>query len=116
MTFLNASRLAADSSVPSRPIVRCAQPMPAELTSTRTGPIDLAISTALTRSSVFVTSTLRERATDLVGECGARLLVQVGDDDLRATRGEHAGGRRSDAGGSTRDDCTCTIDVHGARR
>ena len=59
MTFLNASRLAADSRVPSLPTVRWAQPIPAELTRTRTGPIDLAISTAFTMSSVLVTSTLQ---------------------------------------------------------
>src|SRR5690606_17862582 len=40
------------------PIVRCAHPMPAEFTSTRSGPIDFAISTASTMSSVRVTSTL----------------------------------------------------------
>src|SRR4051794_37944420 len=34
--------------------------MPAELTSTRTGPMLLAISTALTMSSVLVTSTLQK--------------------------------------------------------
>ena len=44
--------------MPSLPTVRWAQPMPAELTRTRTGPIDLAISTASMMSSVFVTSTL----------------------------------------------------------
>ena len=49
-TFLNASRLAADSYEPSLPTVRCAQPMPAELTSARIGPIDLAISAALMMS------------------------------------------------------------------
>ena len=58
MTRLKASRLAAESYEPSLPTVRWAQPMPAELTSTRTGPIDLAISTALMMSSVLVTSTL----------------------------------------------------------
>ena len=59
ITLLNASRFAADSYEPSLPTVRCAQPMPAELTSTRTGPIDFAISVALMMSCVIVTSTLQ---------------------------------------------------------
>lgn len=59
MTFLNASRLAAESYVPSLPTVRCDQPMPAEFTNTRSGPMSLAISTALMMSSVLVTSTLQ---------------------------------------------------------
>jgi hypothetical protein len=49
-TFLNASKLAADSYVPSFPTVRCAQPIPAELTNARIGPIDFAISVALMMS------------------------------------------------------------------
>ena len=59
ITFLNTSRFAAESYEPSLPTVRCAQPMPAEFTSTRSGPMDFAISTALMMSSVFVTSTLQ---------------------------------------------------------
>ena len=77
--------------MPSLPTVRCAQPMPAEFTSTRTGPIDLAISTALTMSSVLVTSTLAERAADLVGQRRALVLLQVGDDDLGALARPAAG-------------------------
>ena len=49
-TFLNASKLAADSYEPSLPTVRCAQPIPAEFTNARIGPMDLAISVALMMS------------------------------------------------------------------
>ncbi|SKX65833.1 Uncharacterised protein [Mycobacteroides abscessus subsp. abscessus] len=57
MTFLYASRLCADANSPSLPTVRCAQPMPAELTSTRSGPSSLAWLTAVSISAVSVTST-----------------------------------------------------------
>ncbi|CAB4368266.1 unannotated protein [freshwater metagenome] len=57
ITFLNASMFAAESYEPSLPMVRCAQPIPAEFTKTRSGPMDFAISTALMMSSVLVTST-----------------------------------------------------------
>ena len=72
------------------PTVRSAQPMPAELTSTRSGAIDLAISTAATMSSVLVTSTRRTPA-DLRRQLLALLFLQVGDDDLGASFGELPG-------------------------
>ena len=78
-------------------MVRWAQPMPAELTSTRSGPISLAISTAAMMSSVFVTSTCAEGAADLVGELVALVLLEVGDDDLGPAGGEHAGSSLTDA-------------------
>ncbi len=58
---------------------------------------------------------LAERAADLVGEFVALVLLQVGDDDLGPTGRQHAGGRRSDTGGSTRDDCACTRNIHGVK-
>ncbi len=57
ITFLNASRSCADSISPSRPMVRCAQPMPAELTTARSGAISAAALTAAVICSVLVTST-----------------------------------------------------------
>ena len=112
MTFLNASRLAAESYEPSLPTVRCAHPMPAELTSTRTGPIDFAISTASTMSSVLVTSTLANAPPISSASSLALVLLQVGDDDLGAALGEQPGDRRADPRRSAGDDCACTTDVH----
>ena len=57
MTLENAARSAAEANSPSRPTVRCAQPMPAELTSTRTGPSSSAWAIADSICSVLVTST-----------------------------------------------------------
>ena len=57
ITFENASRSAAELNSPSRPTVRWAQPMPAEFTSTRTGPSSSACAMAASICSVFVTST-----------------------------------------------------------
>src|SRR6478752_6965953 len=56
-TLRKASRSCACSSSPSRPMVRCAQPMPAEFTHARSGAISAAASTAAATWSVFVTST-----------------------------------------------------------
>ena len=116
ITFLKASRLAADSYAPSLPTVRCAQPMPAELTSTRQrahrfrhldrvddvvgdGDVDLA-----------------ERAADLVRQRRSLVLLEVGDDDLRAFGGQGPSGRRTDARRPTSDDCANAFDVHASRR
>ena len=57
ITFLKASRSCADSIWPSRPMVRWAQPMPAELTTARSGAISAAALTAAVICSVLVTST-----------------------------------------------------------
>ena len=116
MTFLNASRLAAESYVPSLPTVRCAQPMPAELTSTRTGPIDLAISTALMMSSVLVTSTLANAPPISSASSLPLSSWRSAMTTLAPARGEQAGRRRADPRCSTRDDCACTCDVHAAGR
>ena len=49
---------APTSNSPSLPMVRCAQPMPAELTSARSGPRSAAVLTASMICSVLVTSTV----------------------------------------------------------
>ena len=46
ITLVYAARSCAESNSPSRPMVRCAQPMPAEFTSARSGAISAAASTA----------------------------------------------------------------------
>src|SRR6476619_6102739 len=58
MTLVNAARSWADSIWPSRPIVRWAQPMPAEFTTARSGATAAAALTAAVICSVSVTSTL----------------------------------------------------------
>ena len=57
-TFLYASRSWAEAYWPSLPMVRVAQPMPAELTRARSGPARSAVSTASMTWSVLVTSTV----------------------------------------------------------
>ncbi len=117
MTFLNASRFAAESYEPSLPTVRCAQPMPAELTSTRTGPIDFAISTASTMSSVLGDVDPGERATDLGRPAASPLSsCRSATTTLAPCAASSRADGRADPGGATRDDRACTRDVHGRRR
>ena len=54
MTFLNAPRSCADSIWPSRPMVRWAQPMPAELTTARSGAISAAAFTAAVNAAAEI--------------------------------------------------------------
>ena len=95
-------------------MVRCAQPMPAELTRTRKWPSSAACSTAAWICVGVGDVDLREDAADLVGEGLALVLLEVGDDDLRALRGELTGDGGADAGGAAGDECTGSCDVHGA--
>src|SRR3954471_13815454 len=57
ITRVKAARSAAESNSPSRPMGRCAHPMPAELTTARSGAISAAALTAALIWSVLVTST-----------------------------------------------------------
>ena len=115
MTFLKASRSCAESNSPSRPMVRCAQPMPAELTSTRSGPSSSAcVDRGLDLLGVGDVDA-DERAADLLGEGLALLGLEVGDDDLGARGGELAGDGRADAGRRPGDDALSSVDVHGWR-
>ena len=59
---------------------------------------------------------LGERPADLVGERLALVLLQVGDDDLRAPRRQQPRRRRADPRSPTRHDRSCTSDVHVAGR
>ena len=95
-------------------MVRCAQPMPAELTSDAQRAELLGRSTAALICSVLVTSTWAKTPPISCGERLALLGVEVGDDDLRALGGELAGDGRADARGAAGDDGTGSVDVHGA--
>ena len=88
ITFLNASRSWADSSCPSRPMVRWAQPMPAEFTTARSGAISAAALTAAVICSVFGHVDQGEDAVDLGGERLTLVGLEVGDHDGRALAGE----------------------------
>jgi len=116
ITFLNASRLAADSSVPSLPTVRCAQPIPAEFTNARIGPIDVAISTALTMSLGVGDVHFAECAANFFGKCFAFFGVEVGDDHLGTFFGEHASCGGADATCSSGDYCAGVRKFHSAER
>ena len=95
-TFLYASRLCAESNSPSLPMVRWAQPTPAEFTNARSGPRSVAVLTASMIWSVSVTST-DEHAADLVGQCLTLVRLQVGDDHAGAPVGQLAGRGRADS-------------------
>ena len=56
ITLVKASSRCAESYDPSRPIVRIAMPIPAQLTSTRSGAAVAAASTAASTCSSSVTS------------------------------------------------------------
>ena len=54
MTLLKWSRLKAESYEPSLPIVRVAQPIPAEFTKTRSGPISFAARAVALRTILLI--------------------------------------------------------------
>ena len=95
-------------------MVRWAQPMPAELTTARSGAISAAASTAALICSVLVTSTWAKTPPISVGERLALVGLQVGDHDGRALGGELTGDGGTDARGAAGDDGTGSVDVHGA--
>ncbi len=103
-TFVKMSSEWADEYSPSLPIVRCGQPMPAQLTSTRNGPRSLAASTAAMTSSSTVTSVCVNEPSDFLGDGLALVVLQVRDDDLGAALGEQPGGRLAEARRPARDD------------
>jgi hypothetical protein len=53
-----------------------------------------------------------EGAADLVGDLLARLLVKVGDDDLRPCLGQHARGGLTEAAGAAGDDRGSSVKLH----
>ena len=74
-------------------MVRCAQPMPALLTTARSGAISAAALTAAVIWSVSVTSTWANTPPISGGERLALVGLQVGDHDDRALGGELPGAR-----------------------
>ena len=105
MTLRKMSRSWAEAYSPSLPMVRVAQPMPAQLTSARSGPSSLAASTRGDDLVGVGDVGVDERAADLLGDRLALVVLHVGDDDLGATLGEQAGGGLTEARGTTGDDC-----------
>jgi hypothetical protein len=55
---------------------------------------------------------LAKGATDLVGQCGALVLLEVGYHHLGALSGEKTSSGSPDSRGSTSNYCACTVDVH----
>ena len=95
-------------------MVRWAQPMPAELTTARSGAISAAALTAAVIWSVLVTSTWAKTPPISCGERLALVGLEVGDHDGRALGGELAGGGRADARRGAGDDGGGSVDVHGS--
>ena len=97
MTLVKASSEWADSSRPSRPMVRWAQPMPAELTTARSGAISAAALTAAAICSVLVTSTWAK--TPLISSARASPLsaCRSATTTVHAEGGELTGGGGADA-------------------
>ena len=112
MTFVYAARSCAESKSPSRPIVRCAQPMPAELTTARSGAISRGgLDRGLDLLGVGHVDP-GEDAADLGGEGLTLVGLQVGDHDDRALGGELTGDGGADARRAAGDDGRCSRDVH----
>ncbi len=105
-TFLNTSRSWAEPYSPSLPMVRVAQPMPAQLTSDAQRAQLLG---RLDRGDDLVgvgDVGVGEHAADLLGEGLALVVLHVEHhDDLGAPLGEEAGGGLAEARGATGDDC-----------
>ena len=83
--------------MPSRPTVRAAGPMPAELTRIRSGASSPAASTAAVICGGVGHVDVDERAAQLVGQRLALVVLHVGDHDRRAGGGEAAGDGGADA-------------------
>ena len=112
ITFENAPRSCAESNSPSRPMVRCAQPMPAELTRIRSGPSSVALRDGRLDLLGVGHVDRDERAADLLRERLALVGLEVGDHDARAGGGELAGDGGADARGGAGDDGRGSADVH----
>ena len=90
MTRLNAARSCAESNSPSRPMVRCAQPMPAEFTHARSsGDLGGSVDRRLDLVGVRHVD-LGEHASDLLGERLALVGPAGRIDHDRALRGQLA--------------------------
>ena len=98
--------------MPSRPTVRAAGAMPAELTRTRSG-AELAghLDGGLDLLGVGDVD-LGERPADVGCESPTLVGLDVGDDDLGALGCKLASDRGTDAGGRTGDERTGSCDVH----
>ena len=82
MTLRYRSRSCADEYSPSLPMVRVAQPTPAQLTVLQRGAIATAASIAAITCSVLVTSQWAYALPYVGGDLVAELVVEVGDDHL----------------------------------
>ena len=100
---------------PSRPTMRLAGPMPAQLTRTRAGAVlgggllDRGSALALS-----VTSQVTAMPPISVATSRGGLGVDVEHRDLGAGRRERARGRGAEAGGAAGDDGGLSLDVHGS--
>ena len=111
------SKPSSDAGEPSRPTVRPpAPPFPPQFTATRSGPRLDATRTDSSTSSADVTSvrTNSVLATELGGDLLAALLVEVGDDDVGTGRGRPPDRGLTEPGGAAGDDCSYTLEFHGA--
>ena len=98
------SRSCAEAYSPSLPIVRVAQPMPAQLTALQQWRQRLRRFDRLDDLVGVGYVTVHVGATDLLGDRAPGVVVEVGQDDLDAARGECAGGRFAETRGAAGDD------------
>ena len=111
MTLRYAARSCGD---PSRPTVRAAQPMPAQLTATRSGaPGRRPPSTAACTDCSSDTSVLTNTPPISSAIALPRVLVEVGDEHPAARRGQVTRGGLAQAAGATGDDRCGSVQFHG---
>ena len=107
------SNPASGEGLPSRSSTFAGGAMPAQFTTTRSGPAAAAVSTAAATWSGSVTSAAANAPAELGREVGAGRAGQVDDRDGRAGRGEASGGGESETARATGDEGGGFREVHG---
>ncbi len=108
------SKPASGDGCPSRSSTFAGGAMPAQFTTTRSGPAAAAVCTAAATCSGSVTSAGGERAAELVRDLGARRGRKVDDRDGGSGRSQAPGGRKAEPARAAGDEGGGAREVHGS--